>query len=201
MNKSLTCIIKLTAINLQSRWVSSGDGLEIPSLGSTTYFPRNKSIESYMCIARSVSKVIDNNGLFLSCLLHPCQNESSCNTILTKLCFTYVLIFMQIKIILVWIVSHEDLFRNRGKRQLWNLWPIHRIMIMKKEFAFHYETSSKIQCTCHIKDDNNTRWSLMIQALIAFPAGELKLHVHVWPLNCKLKRIIIIFIFSGRSLV
>ena len=35
-----------------------------------------------------------------------------------KMSFTRMFIFMQIKLISIWMVSHEDSFWNRGKKQL-----------------------------------------------------------------------------------
>ena len=48
------------------------------------------------------------------------QNESTCETIHMKMCSTFTSIFMQIKLIFIWMVWHVDSFRSWGKRQLGN---------------------------------------------------------------------------------
>ena len=49
-----------------------------------------------------------------------CQNESKCESILMKICFTYKFIFMQIKLIFIWKALHEDSFWERGTPELGN---------------------------------------------------------------------------------
>ena len=48
------------------------------------------------------------------------QNNSWCKTFHMKMSFTDKFIFMQIKLIFIWMVSHLDSFWNRGKRKLGN---------------------------------------------------------------------------------
>ena len=60
------------------------------------------------------------NCPFPSSGLPLCQNESKCETILIKVCFTYKFIFMQIKLIFIWKNLHEDSFWGRGKPELGN---------------------------------------------------------------------------------
>ena len=60
------------------------------------------------------------NRPFLSCLLPLFQNESKCKTFHMKMSFTHKSIWMQIKLIFIWKVSHLDSVWNRGRRQLEN---------------------------------------------------------------------------------
>ena len=50
------------------------------------------------------------NGPFPSCPLPLFQNESTCETIHMKMCSTFTSIFMQIKVIFISMVSHEESF-------------------------------------------------------------------------------------------
>ena len=54
------------------------------------------------------------NKPFPSWLVPLCQNETSCETIHIKMCSPYRFISMQIKLIFIWKVLHEDSFWNRG---------------------------------------------------------------------------------------
>ena len=53
-----------------------------------------------------------------SYFLPPFENESTCETIHMKMPSTFMSIFMQIKHLFIWMVSHEDSFWIWGKRQL-----------------------------------------------------------------------------------
>ena len=52
----------------------------------------------------------DENSPFPSSGLPLCQNELKCETILMKMCFTYKFIFMQVKLIFIRKVLHEESF-------------------------------------------------------------------------------------------
>ena len=58
-----------------------------------------------------------SNRPILGWLLHPCQSNSLCQTILIKLFSPYGLIFMQIKLIFihVWQVLHDDCFETEAQ--------------------------------------------------------------------------------------
>ncbi len=59
-----------------------------------------------------------NSGLnrpFPSCHLPLFQNESSCKAIDLKMCFTYKSIFMQIKVIFIWINCTRTCFETKAK--------------------------------------------------------------------------------------
>ena len=61
-----------------------------------------------------------NNGPFLSSLVPLFQNESKCETFQMKMTSSYSFICMQIKVILIRMVSHLDSLGHRGTRELRN---------------------------------------------------------------------------------
>ena len=63
---------------------------------------------------------VDRNRPFPSYLLPLYQNESWCETIHIKMSSTYRFIFVQIKLIVIGKVLHEDSFWNRGTMYLGN---------------------------------------------------------------------------------
>ena len=69
---------------------------------------------------RLVTSSTQPNSPFPSSGLPLFQNESKCETILMKMCLTYKFIFLQIKLIFMWKVLHENSFCDRGKPELGN---------------------------------------------------------------------------------
>ena len=68
-----------------------------------------------------LGKHLHQNRPFSSCLLPRCQNVSSIvRNHSMEINFTYRFIFMKIKLIFTWIVSHQESFWDRGKTQLGN---------------------------------------------------------------------------------
>ena len=85
------------------------------------------------------------NWPFPSSLLPPCQNESKCETIHMTMRSAYRFIFMQIKLIFIWIDSHLDSFWNRGTRELGNG------LLFR---GCHYSRAPLARVACHV---NKTR--------------------------------------------
>ena len=84
---------------------------------------------------------------FPSSGLPRCQNESQCETVLMKMCFSYKLIFMQIKLIFISKVLHEDSFSDRGKPELANGLLFYTAMFIT--FILNMFSLWAIRC-CHV---------------------------------------------------
>ena len=91
------------------------------------------------------------NRPFPSSLLPLFPNESKCETFHMKMSSAYSFIFMQIKVILIRIVSHLDSLWNRGTRRNSEIGPLHDLVTWYKikytgEQVAHWDFQNKGRC-------------------------------------------------------